>query len=162
MTDVTQHPLYRAILTEDIGCAEGFLPTDIHEGLEILLAERGRLHALLQHVAEIIDTTDSEHAAFVDSGADSIAMLWAINADIRAAIIGSAAPASAMSKLSCPICGEETHIYVKADLRWSPESGAWKVDEAETHDAECTECDHRFELPEGTPDPLGAIISGQG
>lgn len=55
MADITQHPLYRSILAEDIGCSEGLLPTDIHEGLEALVAERDRLHAALSALLDYED-----------------------------------------------------------------------------------------------------------
>ena len=42
--------------------------------------------ALLRDIASIIDTTDSEHPAFMDSGADSIALLWESNGRLRATI----------------------------------------------------------------------------
>lgn len=41
---------------------------------------------LLRDIASIIDTTDSEHPAFMDSGADSIALLWELNGRLRATI----------------------------------------------------------------------------
>lgn len=42
--------------------------------------------AALEAVVRVIDTTDCEHPTFIDSGADSLDMLWQIAPDIHSAI----------------------------------------------------------------------------
>lgn len=51
-----------------------------------LMASGPDMLGLLLDIASIIDTTDSEHPAFMDSGADSIALLWELNGRLRATI----------------------------------------------------------------------------
>lgn len=51
----------------------------------------------------------------------------------------------------CPQCGDENHIYAKADIRW--ENGAWEVSHIEEQ-LECTECDESFYYGEAGFDQL--------
>lgn len=55
----------------------------------------------------------------------------------------------------CPKCGDQAHIYGRADVRWNETLNAWEVGDVEEL-LECTECDEEFyygeagfrELPE--------------
>jgi hypothetical protein len=44
------------------------------------------------------------------------------------------------AKLACPACGDKTHLYDRADVRYDPETGDWVVGDREGS-IECTECD---------------------
>lgn len=78
----------------------------------------GTIHAelleLARDVAAIIDTTDGEHQAFVDSGADSIAMLWDINERLRATIAKADAERDAFNS----IAESQKHTPNGFDPRW--------------------------------------------
>lgn len=40
----------------------------------------------------------------------------------------------------CPQCGDDRHLYGRADSRWNPDLGEWVTSEMED-EIECTECD---------------------
>jgi hypothetical protein len=41
---------------------------------------------------------------------------------------------------ACPDCGDNEHLYDRADLRWNPIDQAWEIGDAEGN-IDCTECD---------------------
>lgn len=45
-----------------------------------------------------------------------------------------------MPKYACPECGDEHHLYDRADVRWDPEAEEWVVGDCEGT-LDCTECD---------------------
>ncbi len=64
-----------------------------------------------------------------------------------------------MTRPACPKCGDSHHVYARLDVRWSPESGCWKLlpfhgDEP----LDCTECDAEWFQPESPfPVPLAGL-----
>jgi len=50
-------------------------------------------------------------------------------------------------KVACPECGDEHHIYARADIRWNAEQQAWAIGDIEDQ-LECTECDASWSLSE--------------
>lgn len=53
----------------------------------------------------------------------------------------------------CPQCGDENHIYGRADVRWDPGLNVWSVGDVEEQ-LECTECDESFYYGEAGFDQL--------
>lgn len=53
--------------------------------IERLREERDQLLVLVRHASDVINSSDAEHPNFLDSGADSIDLLWRMEDEIRAA-----------------------------------------------------------------------------
>lgn len=104
--------------------------------------------ATLRKVQTVIDSTDEESPAFLDSGADSIALLLEAQADIAALLASDKKPA-----LKCPACGASQGIYARIDARWQPTVGNWQIVPDLEGDLDCTNCDHHWALPDGVPNP---------
>ena len=52
-----------------------------------------------------------------------------------------------MTQYRCPQCGSSEGLYIRADLRWMPGDGTWKMCDAED-EVDCTECDHMGPIAE--------------
>lgn len=52
-----------------------------------------------------------------------------------------------MAQYRCPQCGSNDRLYIRADLRWMPGDGTWKMCDAED-EVDCTECDHMGPIAE--------------
>ncbi|WP_439567983.1 hypothetical protein [Sphingopyxis sp.] len=59
-----------------------------------------------------------------------------------------------LPSLTCPECGSSEGLYVRADLRWMPEEGAFKLLPDIEEPIDCTACDHRWWWTDTGIDPL--------
>ena len=45
-----------------------------------------------------------------------------------------------MAKYRCPGCGDNAHLYDRADVRWDPDTEDWVIGDLEGT-PDCSECD---------------------
>ena len=43
--------------------------------------------------------------------------------------------------MKCPQCGDDKHLYKKADVRWDPDHEDWVLGDT-YEEVECTTCDY--------------------
>lgn len=60
-------------------------------------------------------------------------------------------------RLACPCCGDEKHLYARADVRWEPDMQEWTIAYTES-ELDCTQCDWTGIASELLSDP--ATIAG--
>lgn len=46
--------------------------------------------------------------------------------------------------MKCPQCGDDTHLYRDAEMRWVPDAGQWELTYVHCV-VDCTECDASFD-----------------
>lgn len=78
--------------------------------LEIPVQLHPRIREVLAHVVDVLNSSDSDHPAFKDSGADTVALLWHKETDIKelAAALGLEIEVPTYTnRYRCTECGEK-------------------------------------------------------
>jgi predicted RNA-binding Zn-ribbon protein involved in translation (DUF1610 family) len=70
-------------------------------------------------------------------------MGWTFQEKPREVCAGKGVGGMIKGNYQCPQCGDNEHLYMRADICWNPESGQWSYVSGSEEDyaVDCTECD---------------------